>query len=881
MEYIDNSNVVRTNDVAIGVFVKGNNKSLGKNSRISNERGSKSRLTSFDLQKLADSFIIKEIAEQAGLFRVDSITGAEMIGRKATANYDYAGIMFPYFLPESTNPREYRLRRDNPDLEEKADGTKKEKAKYLSPPGRGNFIYFPPNCQKDWLKDTSLPIVFTEGEKKTLALHRASWHSLSDAAEQPRFLPLGLSGVWNFRAKVGTTTTANGGRQDVKGLIPDFNLIEWQNRKVTILFDANVSTNQGVQAARRTLAKELKDKGAKVFLADLPEIDGCNGIDDVLGKIEREQNTDKACEFLFDLLKHSKSPQNATAHKTSLFEVRDDGVFSVDLEGNEIRICSKLEVKAVTRDTQSESWGRWLEYDDPDGIKHVWAMPMNLLSGDGNEYRSRLLATGLEITPSRKAKELLANYIQTAETKQKYLCVSRIGWFERTFVFPNETISDLPKTEKIVFQSEHSADNRLETRGTSSEWREKIARYCAGNSRLVFAVSAAFAGCLLPLFDEQGGGFHYRGASSLGKTTALLVAGSVWGGGGKDGFLRSWRSTANGLEAVAETHNDGLLCLDEIGECEGHTIGKTAYMLANGQGKNRMARSVTLRKSLEWNLIFLSSGEIGLTDLITQAGEKVRGGQEVRMIDLETDAGAGFGLFENLHEFPSANLFADYLRTTAKEFYGAAIREFLRTIIKRTDELKLAWQKFRVDFTNEYLPKNAVSEVQRVCTKFALIAFAGDTARAITGWKQGEAIEASGKMFQTWLTNRNGNGQTDADNAIRQVRLFLELHGASRFQSLNSTEEKVPNRAGFKRINSYNENEFLVMNEVFRKEICKGFDAKFVAAELAKRGYLQKANDGKNTQNIRVDNIQQRFYVLSSGIFEAETSETDNSENDL
>lgn len=874
MEYVDNGNVIRADGVARSVSVKSDKKSLIKNAPAINEKRNKSRLTQIDLQKLANSFITRELAEQAGLFRVDSITGAEIIGRKATAYCDYAGIIFSYFLPEVTRPREYRLRRDNPDLEEK-NGVIKEKAKYLSPPGRGNIIYFPPNCRKDWLKDISIPIVFTEGEKKTLALHRASWHSLSDSAEQPLFLALGLSGVWNFRGTIGKTTNADGKRVAIKGLIPDFQLIEWQDREVTILFDANTRTNINVGAARRNLAKELKDKGAKVFLADLPEIEGCNGVDDILGKIEREQDADKACEFLFNLLQNSKNQKTVKPHKTSQFEVRDDGVYSVDLEGNEIRVCSKLEVKAVTRDTKSESWGRWLEYCDLDGTKHVWAMPMNLLSGDGNEYRARLLATGLEITPSRKAKELLANYIQTAETEEKYLCVSRIGWFNQTFVLPNETISNSQNTEKVIFQSEHFADNRLETKGTLQEWRERIAQYCVGNSRLVFAVSAAFAGCLLPLLDEQGGGFHYRGASSLGKTTALLVAGSVWGGGGKDGFLQTWRSTANGLEAIAEMHNNGLLCLDETGECEGHTIGKTAYMLANGQGKNRMARSVTLRKSLEWNLIFLSSGEIGLTDLITQAGEKVRGGQEVRMIDLETDAGAGFGLFENLHGFNSANIFADYLRTTAKKCYGAAIREYVRTIINRTGELKPAWQKFRIDFSNEYLPKNAVSEVQRVCTKFALIAFAGDTARAVTGWKQGEAIEASAKMFQTWLTNRNGDGQTDADNAIRQVRLFLELHGASRFQSINSPEEKVLNRAGFKRTNSNNEIEFLVMNEVFRKEICKGFDAKFVAGEMAKRGYLLKANDGKNTQNIRAENIQQRFFVLTSGIFEAETLESD------
>jgi uncharacterized protein (DUF927 family) len=866
MEYFNNG-AVYDNSSRQTVFKSGANSfALGKRTKAAS-------LTQSDLNKLASSFIPPELAEQAQLFRVDSTEGAEIVGRKATAHNDYSGIVFPYFFPEDTNPREYRLRRDNPDLEQKKDGIK-EKGKYLSPPGRGNMIYFPPNCRKDLLEDTSIPIVITEGEKKTLALHRASWHGLSDSSERPRFVAIGLSGVWNFKGTIGKTNDY-GERKPIKGVISDFEFVQWQDRETTILFDANTATNEGVQAARLTLARELINFGANVFLANLPEIEDCNGIDDILGKFEREQNEDKACEFLFDLLEKSKNQPAVKPHKTSLFEVRNDGVYSVDLEGNEIRICSKLEVKAVTRDINSESWGRWLEYYDLDGRKHVWAMPMNLLSGDGNEYRAKLLSTGLEITPSRKAKELLANYIQTAETKEKYLCVSRVGWFNGTFVFPNETISNSQNAEKVIFQSEHFADNRLETKGTLQEWREKIARYCAGNSRLVFAVSAAFAGCLLPLLDEQGGGFHFRGSSSLGKTTALLVAGSVWGGGGKDGFLQTWRSTASGLEAIAEMHNNGLLCLDEIGECEGHTIGKTAYMLANGQGKTRMARSVSLRKSLEWNLIFLSSGEIGLTDLITQAGEKVRGGHEVRMIDLETDAGARFGLFENLHDFNSANAFADHLRTTAKEYYGSPIREYLRMIINHTDELKTSWQKFRIDFSNKFLPSNSVSEVQRVCTKFAFIAFAGETARKLTGWNDLEAVNASAKMFQTWLTNRSGNGQTDTENAIRQVRHFLELHGASRFQSINLSDEKVLNRAGFKRINSNDETEYLIMPEVFRKEICKGFDAKFVANELAKRGFLLKGNDRKNTQNIRVENIQQRFYILTSDIFEVGSTESD------
>jgi len=46
----------------------------------------------------------------------------------------------------------------------------------------------------------------------------------------------------------------------------------------------------------------------------------------------------------------------------------------------------------------------------------------------------------------------------------------------------------------------------------------------------------------------------------------LFVAGSIHGGGGDKGFIRRC-ATINGLETVAETHYDALLCLGEIAEC--------------------------------------------------------------------------------------------------------------------------------------------------------------------------------------------------------------------------------------------------------------------------------------------------------------------------
>ena len=95
---------------------------------------------------------------------------------------------------------------------------------------------------------------------------------------------------------------------------------------------------------------------------------------------------------------------------------------------------------------------------------------------------------------------------------------------------------------------------------------ENAGRYCPGNSRLAFAVCAALAAPLLQVCGMEGGGVHFLGSSSIGKSILLLVAGSVAGGGGNNGFLRRWRATDNALESIALAHNDALLCLDEIGQ---------------------------------------------------------------------------------------------------------------------------------------------------------------------------------------------------------------------------------------------------------------------------------------------------------------------------
>ncbi len=167
-----------------------------------------------------------------------------------------------------------------------------------------------------------------------------------------------------------------------------------------------------------------------------------------------------------------------------------------------------------------------------------------------------------------------------------------------------------------------------------------------------------------------GGGFHFRGASSSGKSTALIVAGSVWGGGGTRGYVRQWRATDNALESVAALSCDSLLCLDELSQVEAKAASSAVYMLANGKGKARAGREGQARKVLEWRVLFLSNGEIAQADKIKKGGGRIAAGMEVRVIDLRADVGEGMGIFEDIHDATDPAGFAQTLKQTSNTIIG-------------------------------------------------------------------------------------------------------------------------------------------------------------------------------------------------------------------
>lgn len=370
------------------------------------------------------------------------------------------------------------------------------------------------------------------------------------------------------------------------------------------------------------------------------------------------------------------------------------------------------------------------------------------------------------------------------------------------------------------------------------------------HSRLIFAVSVAFAAPLLHLIEMESGGFHYRGTTSSGKTSALYMAGSVCG---SPEYLQRWRSTDNGLESTALSHCDAILTLDELKMIDARIASESAYMLANGSAKVRANQNGGARNTAKWRLLFLSAGELSLSQHVAEVGKKTPAGAELRMADIPADAGFGHGCFENLHGFENGHEFADTLGAAVNKYYGTAFPAFIELVLKNRESLRDSLAEARLKFEKATLTSAASGQAQRVAARFAIAGAAGELATdwGITGWQPGEAMQAAITCFKSWLQAFGGEGNREDRAMIEQVRHFLEMHGEARFTDIDRSvikDDHAPrtmNKAGFRGKNKDGNLEYYCYPEVFKAEICKGHDYRAVARLLIGLEFMQRG-DGKN-----------------------------------
>ncbi|HEX5127463.1 MAG TPA: DUF927 domain-containing protein [Rhodocyclaceae bacterium] len=544
-----------------------------------------------------------------------------------------------------------------------------------------------------------------------------------------------------------------------------------------------------------------------------------------------------------------------------------DGLYftELDREGNAKAprwIAAPLDIPALTRASDGTGWGVLCVFDDSDHVTHRIVIPAEKLRGDGLEALGMLLDQGLRVSPA--GKRLLVEYLQIAMPKKRARIAKRTGWQDikgggRVFVLPSGAVG--------VGGEEWIYDNvaeHFQVAGSAAEWREHVGSLCSGNSRLLFAVASAFAAPLMRLVStESGGGFHWRGESSCGKTLLLELCASVIGSPTK---IARWNATSVGLEGLAAAYSDSCLCLDELRMVDPKQAATAAYALTSGQDRARGRAEGGLRARSSWCGLIQSSGEISLSQHVEEAGGKNHAGQDVRLCDLPAQVSPQLGVFDVLHNESSSKALHGKLSRAVRKYHGAPFPVWLKIIVA-TDDVELADFVYAVTkrFEEDVLSTDASGQAVRVASRFALVAAAGElaTQHGLTGWEKGESLQAAGRLFKEWLASRGGQGNTEDRDRLRQVRLFLETHGDGRFTEWNrATDDHAPktlNRAGYRRITPETEHEsannkrteYLILPEVFRSEVCKGFDPASVVRLMINKCYMRDGGEASRPGQVR------------------------------
>jgi uncharacterized protein (DUF927 family) len=581
---------------------------------------------------------------------------------------------------------------------------------------------------------------------------------------------------------------------------------------------------------------------------------------------KREQQRAECGENLSDLPPRgfSSTPEGGLIFATIKHDEDGKATAEIDYIGNHLKAI------AYVNSPDGDNAGLLVEFKTYRGVIDRWVMDRRSLGGDVGSVLGELYAR--EYRYSYPERQSLTQYLCELGNglEESYTVTDVTGWVNDSFVLPGYTVGD----ESFRFQNvEPQANGPIEIKGTATSWSDTVGRKCEGNSRAIFAIGAAFAAPLQTLLDVESGGFHIVGGTSQGKTTLLTIAASTVG----IKKIPSWNSTTNGLESVACAHNNLLLPLDEIGQADPREVGKAAYMLGNGQGKTRMTKALTNRKPKQWKLLTLSSGEVSIVEYLKQGGSQVKGGMEVRMLDIPAvPKGRQYGAFESIHGATTAAAFVAELERDCAQYHGAVFKEYLEHLVAARKEAEFlpTLNRRLWEIVKALIGDEKDSMIGRAAKRFALVQLALEIAHryGLLPFPVEQCPWAISTIFRDWMDARGGAGSIEVKQACERIEeLFVRNQHSDRIYDLDSPSldsdgkpRPIRDLLAYRKLNASAQRiEYLVPAAVFQT-MAIGVDKAALLAELERRGWYLGADKRDKAAQIRrgPNNTTMRVYVF-------------------
>lgn len=433
----------------------------------------------------------------------------------------------------------------------------------------------------------------------------------------------------------------------------------------------------------------------------------------------------------------------------------------------------EIEIIGQAREADGQGWGRLIAFKDNDGRRHEALILDADLTGKGDNVREALTSAGLPLySTGRNIARYLCDYIYSRPIvdrehpdlmPQKVIITRRAGWFANAFITPQSVIGET--AERIFYAPAGSAKANYDRAGSLDKWRDSVGYLARYSSPLTLAVCTALAAPLLSKVDwieQKSGGFHFYSTSTVGKTSIAEAGAGVYGKPSADGGrVISWSGTANAVEYVAAAHNDSLLCLDELKTAKPYEVSDIIYRLANSVGKARLDKEINLRAPATWRALWISTGELTVSQYVEQAGYTAQAGTDIRSIPIDVGMGVRvnptdkdtLGIFEEVPPgFKKISEAFNLLSAGTRENFGVLGFKWLEYLTANAKAVKAQAELFARRF-DEKAPKEIGAQQSRELTRFKLCAVAGEiaTKAALTGWQEGQATAAVIRLMERYF----------------------------------------------------------------------------------------------------------------------------------
>ena len=424
-----------------------------------------------------------------------------------------------------------------------------------------------------------------------------------------------------------------------------------------------------------------------------------------------------------------------------------------------------------------------------------------------------LIAYGLDY--NKHSLDLLLCYVlKSAKNAPHNIETSRLGW-------------DLSNNPDLFYgyDDSYAGDKNIYPElsvDSNEQYCDKLNELIINSIGCQLAVSLSLSSVLVAFLEKDlhigTPIFHFYGDSSSGKSTALILASSMWGNptlGNK--LYNSWNATDNGLLNTFNNNYGVTLCFDEAGLLPRKSYSSIIYSISEGVDKSRYTSAINPPPNKTWQTVCLSSGEQSLLDSSNQnTGLRVR---SIEFLDIPITNSAEHS--KEIKSFCSAN-------------YGVIGKWFVEDFANYEKSILSDYHKVKEDFDKLITSQRGTDE--RIATIFSVVLL---TAQRLTKILNLD-VENLKKFFADYINDLAYNAIPLSDRAYNAIVEWI-TNNTTRINRYYNPTEKIKGAIAEKVDNS-----IIIKASEFKRLLAdRGFsDVNIVAKSLKKSGMLIAEGNG-------------------------------------